>query len=212
MNILVFVNYINYSVLVSIHFLPNTFCQQMFFFFFFFFFMDMKKFMAIPLRMHVKDLRKYNTVFYTNICKKKKKKKKKGKQRTLKRCLVKFKMCHSKGCHEVCNQTFSYRFRCGPGIGLTLCCFVVYSTKRFVLYLTLCHFVLVFFSSFSIAITSLGEERADLSALHTFVRFVFVWIYRFRLPLGVWEGLRCVIVALPGLFSYPFSNTCYRKR
>ena len=31
-----------------------------------------------------------------------------------------------------------------------------------------------FFSPFSIAITSLGEERANLSAFHTFVRFVLV--------------------------------------
>ena len=59
------------------------------------------------------------------------------------------------------------------------------------------------FSPFSIAITSLGEERANLSAFRTFDRFV-VWICRFPLPLGVWEGLRFVIVALPGLFSYPF--------
>ena len=81
---------------------------------------------------------------------------------------------------------------------------MVYSTRRFVLCLTLCHFVLVFFSPFSIAITSLGEERAILSAFRTFVRFVFVWICRFSLPLGVWEGLRFVIVALPGLFSYLF--------
>ena len=44
---------------------------------------------------------------------------------------------------------------------------MVYSTRRFVLYLTLCHFVLVFFSPFSIAITSLGEERAYLSAFRT---------------------------------------------
>ena len=63
--------------------------------------------------------------------------------------------------------------------------------------------VLVFFSPFSIAITSLGEERANLSAFRTFVRFVLVWIGRFSLPLGVWEGLRFVIVTLPGLFS-PF--------
>ena len=41
---------------------------------------------------------------------------------------------------------------------------MVYSTKRFVLCLTLCYFVLVVFSPFSIAITSLGEERANLSA------------------------------------------------
>ena len=68
----------------------------------------------------------------------------------------------------------------------------------------MCHFVLVFFSPFSIAITSLGEERANLSAFHTFVRFVLVWNCRFPLPLGVWEGLRFVIVALPGLFSYLF--------
>ena len=37
--------------------------------------------------------------------------------------------------------------------------------------LTLCHFVLVFFSPFSIAITSLGEERANLSAFRTLVCF-----------------------------------------
>ena len=68
----------------------------------------------------------------------------------------------------------------------------------------MCHFVLVFCSSFSIAITSLWEERANLSAFRTFVRFVLVWICRFPLPLGVWEGLRFVIVAIPGCFSYLF--------
>ena len=54
---------------------------------------------------------------------------------------------------------------------------------------------------FSIAITSLGEERANFSRFRTFVQFVLVWFCRFPLPLGVWEGLRFVIVALPGLFS-----------
>ena len=65
----------------------------------------------------------------------------------------------------------------------------------------MCHFVLVFFSPFSIAIISLGEGRANLSAFRTFLRFVLVWTCRFPLPLGVWEELRFVIVALPGLFS-----------
>ena len=60
------------------------------------------------------------------------------------------------------------------------------------------------FSPFSIAITSLGEERANLSAFRTFVRFVLVWICRFPLPLGVWEGLRFMIVALPLDFSLTF--------
>ena len=49
---------------------------------------------------------------------------------------------------------------------------VVDSARRFVVCLTLCHFVLVFFSPFSIAITSLGEERANLNAFHMFDRFV----------------------------------------
>ena len=45
---------------------------------------------------------------------------------------------------------------------------MVYSTRRFVLCFTLCYFFLKFFSPFSIAITSLGEERANLSAFRTF--------------------------------------------
>ena len=81
---------------------------------------------------------------------------------------------------------------------------MVYSTRRFVVCLSMCHFVLMFFSPFSIAITSLGEERANLGAFHTFVRFVLVLNCRFPLPLGVWEGLRFVIVELPGLFSCLF--------
>ena len=61
---------------------------------------------------------------------------------------------------------------------------------------------LCFFSPFSIAIASLGEEGANLSAFRTFARFVLVWFCRSALPLGVWEGLRFVILAIPGLFSY----------
>ena len=37
------------------------------------------------------------------------------------------------------------------------------------------------FSPFSIAITSLREERASLGAFRTFVRFVLVWICLFPL-------------------------------
>ena len=81
---------------------------------------------------------------------------------------------------------------------------MVISTRRFVLSLALCYFVLVFFSPFSIAITSLGEERANLSAFRMFVRYALVWFCLFPLPLRVWNGLWIVIVALPGLFSYSF--------
>ena len=62
---------------------------------------------------------------------------------------------------------------------------MVYFTRRFVLCLTLYYFVLVFFSPFSITITSLGEERANLSVFRTFVRFAIVWFCLFPFPLEV---------------------------
>ena len=77
-------------------------------------------------------------------------------------------------------------------------------TDRLNAVLLLWFIILVLFCSCdfqsSIAITSLGEERANFSAFRTFVQFVLVWFYWFPLPLGVWKGLWFVIVALPGLF------------
>ena len=55
---------------------------------------------------------------------------------------------------------------------------MVYSTRRFVLCLTLCYFVLVFYSPFSIAITSLVEERANL-ILVLFVRLFDLCLFGF---------------------------------
>ena len=68
-----------------------------------------------------------------------------------------------------------------------------------------------FFRPFSSAITSLGEERAYLSAFRTFVRFALVWFCLFPLPLGVWEELRFVIVALPGLLAFFISTSVYKN-
>ena len=101
-------------------------------------------------------------------------------------------------------------------LSLALCYFVigfvVYSTRRFVLSLALCYFVIVFFSPFSIAITLLREKRANLIAFRTFVRFALDWLCLFPLPLRVRDGLQLVIVALPGLFLLPFfSNTATVK-
>ena len=45
-----------------------------------------------------------------------------------------------------CFVVYSTRRFVFPGVSLTLCCFMVYSTRRFVLSLAWCHFVLVFFS------------------------------------------------------------------
>ena len=43
----------------------------------------------------------------------------------------------------------------------------------------------VFFRPLSIAIASLGEERANLSTFRTFVRFALVWFCLFPLPIDV---------------------------
>ena len=44
----------------------------------------------------------------------------------------------------------------------------------FCMYFCMSHFALVFFSPFSIVITSLWEERANLGAFRTFIWFVLV--------------------------------------
>ena len=81
---------------------------------------------------------------------------------------------------------------------------MVNSTRRFILSLALC-FVLVFFSPFSLVITSFGEERAGLYAFRAFICFALVGLCLFPLPLGARDWLRLVIVALPGLFFLLFS-------
>ena len=55
----------------------------------------------------------------------------------------------------------------------------------------------VFFSPFSIAITPLGEERANLGAFRTFVWFVLVWICRF--VRSRWITLLTVLRRGPGV-------------
>ena len=86
---------------------------------------------------------------------------------------------------------------------------VVYSTDRSKMVVPVLVLLFVALWSFCLAWWGgggWGWGRADLGlgAFRAFVRFVFVWVCRFPLPLGVWEGLRFVIVALPGLFSYFF--------
>ena len=51
--------------------------------------------------------------------------------------------------------------------------------------------VLLFFSPFSIAITSFGEKRANLSAFRTFVRCVLVWFCWFPLPRCLGRAAVC---------------------
>ena len=64
------------------------------------------------------------------------------------------------------------------------------------------------FSPFSVAITSLGEGRANLSAFRTFVRFALVWFCLFPLPVGVWEAL--CDCGTPWTFLLPFFFNNFR--
>ena len=75
---------------------------------------------------------------------------------------------------------------------------MVYSKRRFVLCLTLCYFVLVIFSPFSIAITSLGEEgelflvlfvRLFDLRLFGFVCFLFLLVSGKGCGLLSWHSL-----------------------
>ena len=84
---------------------------------------------------------------------------------------------------------------------------MVYSTGRLVFSLALCYFVLVFFSPFSIAITSLGEERANLSvSLFFFVRLFDLRLFGFVCFLFLlvsWRAAACDC-GTPWTFLLPF--------
>ena len=64
----------------------------------------------------------------------------------------------------------------------------------------------MFFSPFSIAITSLGEERANLSVFLLLFYLRLFDFCLFPLLLGVWEELLLVIVAALD-FSFTFIET-----
>ena len=68
---------------------------------------------------------------------------------------------------------------------LLLCCFFYEAICCMSYRVSFCSCV---FSPFSIAITSLGEESANLSVFRTFVRFVLVCICRFLLILVTGKG------------------------
>ena len=67
---------------------------------------------------------------------------------------------------------------------------MIYSTRRFVL--SLAFFLSCVSSPFSIAITSLGEERANRSAFHLFVQFA---LDLFCLGFLLVSGKGCGLVA-----------------
>ena len=90
---------------------------------------------------------------------------------------------------------------------------MVYSVKWFVLSLVLCYFVLVCFSPFSIAITSLLEERANLSAFRTFVLFAVVcfrslFVSGKGCDLWLWDSLD---VSRTFLYSFCIAFSSYYK-
>ena len=96
----------------------------------------------------------------------------------------------------------AYATDCSKAVVTMLVLLFVASMRRFVLS---CVILFLYFSVLlALRFTSLREERANLSAVRTFVRFALVWFCLFPLPLRIRDGLRLVILTLPGLFSYPF--------
>ena len=68
--------------------------------------------------------------------------------------------------------------------------------------------VILFLCSSVLLVLRLPRLGKRELTLVLFVRLFDLCLFgRFPLPLGVWEGLRFVIVALPGLFSYLFLHT-----
>ena len=57
-------------------------------------------------------------------------------------------------------------------------------------------FVVYLYVNVSGSITSIGEERANVSSV-VYLYLCGFCLERFSLPLGAWDGLRCFIVALP---------------
>ena len=63
-----------------------------------------------------------------------------------------------------------------PDVSLTLCCFVAYSTGRFVVCLSVCHFVLVFLVLLVLRLPCLGKRELILVL---FVRLFGLCLFRF---------------------------------
>ena len=82
---------------------------------------------------------------------------------------------------------------------------MVYSTRRFVLCLTLYYFFLLFSVLLALRLPRLGKrELAYLSAFRTFVQFALVWFCTFPLPLGVWERAAVCDCGTPWTFLLTF--------
>ena len=110
---------------------------------------------------------------------------------------MKLASCKSK---SALNSPVVYSTDCSKAVVPVLV--LLFVALWFILSFAWCYFVLVFFSPLSIAITSLGEEKAYLSAFRTFVRFALVLFCLFPLPLGRAAVCDC---GTPWTFLLPFS-------
>ena len=88
----------------------------------------------------------------------------------------------------------------GPSVSLSFCCYVVYSTRRFVLCLTLCHFFLCFSVHLALRLPRLGKRELIL------VFFVHLCLLDFSVSSSSWclgraEVCNC---GTPWTFLLPF--------
>ena len=75
---------------------------------------------------------------------------------------------------------------------------MAYTTGRFMFSLALL-FVLLYFSPFSVVITSIGDkELVYVVLVHVFVYFARINVCHFSLPLGIRVWMRLVIMTLLG--------------
>ena len=96
----------------------------------------------------------------------------------------------SQGWIHISDCLFYWPFWGGPGVCLTLCCFVVYSTRRFVLNLALCYFVL----AFSVLLPRLGKRELLLvlsyvCSICAYLVFLFLLGYGKGCGLWLWHSL-----------------------
>ena len=68
----------------------------------------------------------------------------------------------------------------GPGVSLTLWCFVVYSTRRFVVCLTMCHFVRLFTIS-----SSFGDSGRLYVMIVTYPGYLYLYHYE-NMPIQIY--------------------------
>ena len=115
-------------------------------------------------------------------------------------------------CKSVLNPPVVYTIDCSKAVVPLLV--LLFVALWFVLCLTFCYFVLLFFifSPFSITITSLGEQRANFSVFSYVCSICDCLVLSVSSSSWCLEGQRFVIVAYPGRLPLFVVFVTYNRR